>query len=279
MSKQGGNDLAVGDPFKTPGKKAEKGSPATETVTSPDKERLDKTIAAMGMIKGLAFLTVLNSNSLYVIPSRKNFAGNVRFRDAIADSGCGGYLLKLDDDSSVDAIFNAYGSVNSPYVIKLGDATGATGVGRTLVVKHVSQSGKFNVILGADLFGTAEVQVPVLRFQLHSSAAKYIVDRPEYLEAFKSETDRNDLLHLQGAGIPQIKVSLIGNLITEQFTEVRQNQVRYFFDAEKTPSVDFKKLSYLSEDILNEMKTTLKMYAGLVFDLHEFRETDLTYDY
>jgi hypothetical protein len=276
MSTQG-NDPAVSDLFKTPAKKAEKGA-APET--SPDKERLDKKIAEMGMIGGLAFLTVLNNHGLYVIPSRKNFAGVVQFRDAVADSGCGGFLLKLEDESSIDALFSEYGDANGPFVIKLGDSTGATGVGRTLVIKHVSENGKFSLTLGADLFGTAAaVQVPGLRFQLHSSAAKYIVDTPQYFDAFK-KSDREDLLSLQDAGIPQITVSLIGNLITENFSEVRQNRVRYFFDAEKTPSVNLKQLSYLSDDIMHELKATLKLFDGIVFDLHEFRiNADLTYDY
>jgi hypothetical protein len=74
-----------------------------------------------------------------------------------------------------------------------------------------------------------------------------------------------ELLRLhQHKAVPSIPVSLVGNNITNEFAELRHNNVRYFFDLERL-EVNLRVIDRVSEAIKRDWAPTLQEYDSLKY--------------
>lgn len=250
------------------------------TVASPAKEPMDKAITEKAGIRGLGFLALKNNKRVYVVPSSKNYVGSIQFKDAVADSGCATMLLKVHDEAMLDKIFQDFAD-SKMYWMMLKDSVGSSGVCKALVIKHVNERLQFRVTVGRDLFGEDHgCDVKIARFHLSSEHAKYICRTSSYLARF-SQDDQSLLRLYSDRNVPVIPVSLVGNMISDQYAEVRYEGVRYFFDVSDTSTVNFENLRGLSDTIKGILdEETKKMMDLAEFDLTEFggADEDLVYD-
>jgi hypothetical protein len=244
---------------------------------SPYKERLDALIkgAELGQ---LAFLSVDNNDGLSIVPSRRNFAGGIRFKGAVVDSACATHLIRIDNNDMLDAILTQF-SDRDVYTLVPRTLTGSSGESLTLSVKYLRSKRRFTVLIGSDLFGDANsVEVPKLRFQLSSDSAQFILSKGEYTALFADE-ELELLGHYQHKAVPSIPVSLVGNEITNNFSELRNNSVRYFFDPQQC--LDIRRLSIeirLSTEIRVIRRLSIEIRQGLALPLQEFGVRDYEFD-
>jgi hypothetical protein len=144
---------------------------------SPHEERLDAMVKKVAELGHVAFLSMENTNGLFVIPSQSNFAGGIRFGNAVTDNACATNLIRIDDNVMMDAILQKFSDCGT-YTLALGNSHGTNGKGLTLSVKYLSAMRTLTVLIGSDLFGKAHsVEVPKLRFQLSSASAQFILSK------------------------------------------------------------------------------------------------------
>jgi hypothetical protein len=112
---------------------------------SPHEERLDAMIKGVAELGHVAFLSVENTNGLFVIPSQSNFAGGIRFGNAVTDNACATNLIRIDDNVMMDAILQKFSDCGT-YTLALGNSHGTNGKGLTLSVKYLSAMRTLTVL-------------------------------------------------------------------------------------------------------------------------------------
>jgi hypothetical protein len=254
---------------------------AADKTTSPSKPMLRSLIQAE-WAEGLKLAGVLSPNNLIYIPSTKNVAdGLIQFRAAIIDTGCSSYLIRVDSVTDFERILKRYQDTEK-YIMQLGSSIGVSGVSETLIIRTVSQSGSFGLVLAEDLFGGDAVQVKKLRFQLCTEDARFATTFPG-IERLLSPKQLASLESYCAKEIPRILVSLIGQSVLCHSSNVLHEQVFYCLDAAQCSSVSFPALSKVSQRILEELDPSVKeMMAALDFDIttaDEFHFRDTEFDF
>jgi hypothetical protein len=242
-------------------------SSSEQAAISPSREPISSLIEETGNFPGLAFLALKNEHELFAIPSSKNFVGGIQFRNVIVDGGCAKMLLKISNTGTLAQIVELFGDP-SRYTISIRRSVGANGNGSALVITCVDERETFRMLVGADLFGDASsCDVRLMRFQLSSEHAAYILSQPSLSSAF-SASDRAHLEDYRTKNIPEIPVSLLGNAVCDLFTEVKRGTVRYFFVSSQCSALNLLDLGRLSSQVRDRLdEPTKQAIAMLEFDL------------
>eukprot|EP01031_Cornospumella_fuschlensis_P035511 gene35511-43050_t len=218
--------------MSTPGKGP---APANNVVEeSPFKATLNVLIRrdATAITQSIAFATLKDvSSGLYPVPSHKNYFGDIKVSNLISDAGCKGHLIAISSDEMLQEIFEIMPA--SDFNFSLSPSVGTAGHAEVLHVASVDKQSVFSIKFGIDLFGDkSTATLKNLRFLLSSAnAASIIADSTKRARFTATAVDK--LVVYATRDVPTLPVSLIGNILADQFDEIRIDDVRFYVDFRK----------------------------------------------
>jgi len=113
---------------------------------------------------GLVFISMMNKNYRYFVPSTKNYFGGIKVSKVLCDSGCSSLLLPIQSSEDLDRIFRLHGSTCT---FSISESMGVGGTTLCLMVKSRGLSANMDVKLCCDVLGGGTIiTVDYLRFSL-----------------------------------------------------------------------------------------------------------------
>jgi len=114
--------------------------------------------------EGLVFISLMNKNYRYFVPSTKNYFGGIKVSKILCDSGCSSLLLPINSPEDLDRIFFLHGRTCS---FSISESVGVGGTTLCLMVRSRGLSANMEVQLCCDVLGEARpIMVEYLRFSL-----------------------------------------------------------------------------------------------------------------
>lgn len=202
---------------------------------TPKKTQLHELMRREALPDGLHFVALKDGYSgLYAVPSHQNFFGPLCVPNVIIASGCKSLLIAISSSAMLNDIFTSFSDDNK-HIFHLSNGVGATGGTLVLNVRFHSAMRQLPVRLGVDRFSTEEVPATIrgLRFFLSSQDAAQILADPAKLSRINMASDHTRLESHAQLSVPPLPVTLLGNLVLDQFSEIKHWGVRFFVDLSK----------------------------------------------
>jgi hypothetical protein len=129
---------------------------------------------------GLIFISLMNKNYRYFVPSTKNYFGGIKVSKVLCDSGCSSLLLPINSAEELDRIFALHGRNCS---FSISESVGVGGTTLCLMVRSRGLSANMEVQLCCDVLGGGSIiRVEYLRFSLCMKDIADLVNK--YAEKF-----------------------------------------------------------------------------------------------
>jgi hypothetical protein len=139
---------------------------------------------------GLVFISLMNKNYRYFVPSTKNYFGGIKVSKVLCDSGCSSLLLPICSPEELDRIFELHGRTCT---FTISESVGVGGVTLCLMVKSRGLSANMEVQLCCDVLGKGQdntIMVDYLRFSLCSQ------DIDDLLNKYSDQFSQLDVFRL-----------------------------------------------------------------------------------
>jgi len=151
--------------------------------------------------EGLVFISLMNKNYRYFVPSTKNYFGGIKVSKVLCDSGCSSLLLPIINREELDNIFKMH---SDTCFFSISESQGVGGKTLCLMVRSRGLSANMEVQLCCDVLGGGStIVVDYLRFSLCSQDIDDLLSK--YADKF-SDLDQFRLLqeHNKSQEIRQI---------------------------------------------------------------------------
>eukprot|EP01031_Cornospumella_fuschlensis_P024636 gene24636-29769_t len=235
---------------------------------------------ATAISQSIAFATLKEvSSGLYPVPSHKNYFGDLKVPNLISDAGCKGHLIAISSDEMLQEIFEIMPARDFDFSVS--PSVGTAGHAEVLHVASVDKQFVFSIKVGIDLFGDkSTATLKSLRFLLSSANAASIITDSTKRARFTT-TAVEKLVVYATRDVPTLPVSLIGNILADQFDEIRINDVRFYVDFRKllAESGVMQDLPALAREISQALRLDAESKAAMAaFAEYSFIEDEYEYD-
>lgn len=192
--------------------------------------------------EGLVFISLMNKNYRYFVPSTKNYFGGIKVSKVLCDSGCSSLLLPICSPDELDRIFELHGRTCT---FTISESVGVGGVTLCLMVKSRGLSANMEVQLCCDVLGkNNSIMVDYLRFSLCSQ------DIADLLAKYSNYFSNVDLYRL--------------SMEHEKSEEIKRIQAKYIWHEKEEDEEDV--LSENDDDVVKRREYALlgqKIMRGL----------------
>ncbi len=248
---------------------------------SPNEQRLHMLIRRKFVPETIKFLTLKdNISGLYCIPSHENWFGPIKVSNLISDPGCKDHLIAISSNEMLEQIFNLF--PESEYYFSLSTYVGTAGPAQVLLITNIDKQFTFPVKFGVDLFGEqCTATLNNLRFLLSSGNAQTIISDPLKSDRFVT-TDVEILYDYANMSVPMLPVSLIGNMLADQFDEIKIGDVRFYLNYQQfmKESGSFQDLPKLAREVSAALTLDTESKAAMLgFAEYTFHKLGLNAEY
>ena len=157
-----------------------RGKKTHDVLTRPRANSSSPQPMMRNIPNGLIFISLMNKNYRYFVPSTKNYFGGIKVSKVLCDSGCSSLLLPINSPEELDRIFALHGRTCS---FSISESVGVGGTTLCLMVRSRGLSANMEVQLCCDVLGGGSIiRVEYLRFSLCMKDIADLVDK--YAEKF-----------------------------------------------------------------------------------------------